>query len=302
MQILSVAVGSVGLLRVLVIAAQPVHDGFGTSDHWLWEIRDEQLLEAAEVDAAIVLAADMSGSINQVEAALQRESYAAALESAAVLKAIKEGLHGKIAVTFFEWSSRGSAITRVDWSILSDADDASVIAEAIRKKSEQRLGPHGAKTSISYAIDASVDAFDKLPVSTARRIIDISGDGTNNDGSSLEDSRGRALQKAIIINGLPIGAEVENGETIAQYYERHVIGGPGSFVIPADSSAEFQWAIINKLIREVSSIPDEERSWNERAVRQDGPTITYNYGDSALFSPIGPETPRCLKGKSALSP
>ncbi|WP_168992062.1 MULTISPECIES: DUF1194 domain-containing protein [Mesorhizobium] len=167
----------------------------------------------------------------------------------------------KIAVTFVEWSSFGSLETRLDWSILADANDASVIAEAIRKKSErQGPGPHGAKTSISYAIDASVDAFDKLLAPTSRRVIDISGDGTNNDGSSLEDSRQRALQKAIVINGLPIGTEVENGETTTEYYERHVIGGPGSFVIPADSFAEFQWAIVNKLIREVGSIPGETRS------------------------------------------
>ncbi|UVK54800.1 DUF1194 domain-containing protein [Mesorhizobium sp. AR02] len=202
----------------------------------------------------------MSGSINQTEAALQREGYAAALESASVLQVIKEGLHGRIAVTFLEWSSSGYLKTRLDWTVLSDANDASAIAEAIRKKSESRgLDPHGAKTSISYAIDASVDAFDKLPVTTSRRVIDISGDGTNNNGPSLEDSRQRALQKAIIINGLPIGAEIEDGETIAEYYERHVIGGPGSFIIPANSPAEFQWAI-RKLIREVSSISDKRHS------------------------------------------
>ena len=246
-----------------MIGDQPVQGDFTINGICTCDVREKFVVEdtTAEVDVAIVLAADMSGSINQIEAALQRESYAAALESATVLKAIKKGVHRKIAVTFVEWSSFGSLETRLDWTILSDANDASVVAEAIRKKSERRrLGPHGSKTSISYAIDASVDAFDKLLVTSSRRVIDISGDGANNDGSSVEDSRRRALQKAIVINGLPIGSDVENGETITEYYERHVIGGPGSFVIPADSAAEFQWAIMYKLIREVGSASGKTHS------------------------------------------
>ncbi|MBM2713513.1 DUF1194 domain-containing protein [Mesorhizobium caraganae] len=253
---LSFAAFGAGLLRILLTVFQTVHCNSHTNCLCPREVGDNVLLEDPinEVDVAIVLAADMSGSINQIEAKLQRESYAAALESATVLKVIKEGMHGKIAVTFVEWSSRGSLETRVGWTILSDANDAAAIAEALRKNSERlRSGPHGSKTSISYAIDASVDAFDKLPVPTLRRIIDISGDGSNNDGSSVEDSRQRALRKGIVINGLPIGADVENGETTTEYYERHVIGGPGSFVIPADSAAAFQSAIIKKLIREMSS-------------------------------------------------
>ncbi|RWB14351.1 MAG: DUF1194 domain-containing protein [Mesorhizobium sp.] len=207
-----------------------------------------------DLDVAIVLAADMSGSISQAEAALEREGYASALESADVLEAIKEAPHGKVAVTYLEWSSSGSSETRLAWTVLSNANDASFIAAAIRKKSERkRSGPHGSKTSISYAIDVSVEALDKLPVRASRRIIDISGDGTNNDGSPIEDSRRRALQKSIVINGLPIGHDVENGETIPEYYERHVIGGPGSFMVTANSAAEFQRAITYKLARELAS-------------------------------------------------
>ncbi|MER9952890.1 DUF1194 domain-containing protein [Mesorhizobium sp. M0047] len=117
---------------------------------------------ADEVDVAIVLAADMSGSINQSEAALEREGYASALESTDVLEVIKEGPQGKVAVTYLEWSSAGTSETRLDWAILSDAHDASFIAGAIRDDSERKhSGPHGSKTSISYAIDVSVDAFDK---------------------------------------------------------------------------------------------------------------------------------------------
>ncbi|MFB9984513.1 DUF1194 domain-containing protein [Mesorhizobium kowhaii] len=220
----------------------------------LTQIQDKSPFD--EVDVAIVLAADMSGSINETEAALQRENYAAALEADNVLRAVKKGMHGRIAVTFVEWSSFGSLKTRIGWTVLSDASDASLIAAAIRKTPDwQGPDPHGAKTSISFAIDASVGALERLPYPALRRIIDISGDGANNDGSSLEDSRQRALQKEITINGLPIGDEVENGETTTEYYELHVIGGPGSFVIPAGSLAEFQWAIINKLVKEVSSIP-----------------------------------------------
>src|SRR5207245_1640403 len=154
---------------------------------------------------------------------------------------------GKIAVSYLEWSSAGSTENRLNSAILTDAKDASFIAELIRRKSErERPGPHGLKTSISYAIDMSVDAFDKLPVRASRKVIDISGDGTNNDGPPVEDSRRRALQKAIVINGLPIGYDVENGETIPEYYERHVIGGPGSFMVTANSAAEFRRAITYK--------------------------------------------------------
>ncbi|RWO85970.1 MAG: DUF1194 domain-containing protein [Mesorhizobium sp.] len=135
MQVLSFTVLSAGLLRMLLIADQPVQGNSFTTDLCPCEIRGKTLLDdrVDVVDVAIVLAADMSGSINQIEATLQRESYAAALESSTVLKVIKEGMHGKIAVTFVEWSSRGSLKTRLDWTVLSDANDASAIAEAIRK-------------------------------------------------------------------------------------------------------------------------------------------------------------------------
>src|SRR5439155_9232240 len=242
---------------VLTIIGQPALDGSHPEELCPCEIHGKWALtlSAAEVDVAIVLAADMSGSINQSEAALEREGYASALESADVLEVIKEGAQGKVAVTYLEWSSSGSSETRLDWAILTDAKDASLIAEVIRRKSErERAGPHGEKTSISYAIDVSVDAFDKLPVRASRRMIDISGDGTNNDGPPIEDSRRRALQKAIVINGLPIGYDVENGETIPEYYERHVIGGPGSFMVTANSAAEFRRAITYKLARELASI------------------------------------------------
>ena len=257
MQSLS-AVFGIGLLSaVLTIVGQPAPDGSHAEKLCPCEIHGKWPLTSSvdEVDVAIVLAADMSGSINQSEAALEREGYASALESADVLEVIKEGAQGKVAVTYLEWSSSGSSETRLDWAILTDAKDASLIAEVIRRKSErERAGPHGEKTSISYAIDVSVDAFDKLPVRASRRMIDISGDGTNNDGPPIEDSRRRALQKAIVINGLPIGYDVENGETIPEYYERHVIGGPGSFMVTANSAAEFRRAITYKLARELASI------------------------------------------------
>lgn len=207
MQSLS-AVFGVGLFSaVLTIVGQPAPDGSHAEKlcpcgiHGNWPLTPS----VDEVDVAIVLAADMSSSINQSEAALEREDYASALESADVLEVIKEGAQGKVAVTYLEWSSSCSSETRLDWAILSDAKDASFIAQAIRKKSErQRAGPHGSKTSISYAIDVSAAAFDKLPVRASRRVIDISGDGTNNDGPRVEDSRRRAVQKAIVMNGLPI--------------------------------------------------------------------------------------------------
>ncbi|TIX44665.1 MAG: DUF1194 domain-containing protein, partial [Mesorhizobium sp.] len=176
MQVLSISALIAGLLRIVLISVQYIHanpyaNGLSPRENSEKVVFDDPI---NEVDVAIVLAADMSGSINHIEAKLQRESYAAALESATVLNVIKEGMHGKIAVTFVEWSSRGSSETRVGWTILSNAKDAAVIAEALRKKSERRRsGPHGSNTSISYAIDASVDAFDKLPVPTLRRIIDI---------------------------------------------------------------------------------------------------------------------------------
>ncbi|MER9586969.1 DUF1194 domain-containing protein [Mesorhizobium sp. M0276] len=262
MQPLSAVLGMGLLSTVPLIVGQPAPGVSHVEKPCPCETHEKWLLmpSADEVDVAIVLAADMSGSINQSEAALEREGYASALESTDVLEVIKEGPQGKVAVTYLEWSSAGTSETRLDWAILSDAHDASFIAGAIRDDSERKhSGPHGSKTSISYAIDVSVDAFDKLPARASRRIIDISGDGTNNDGFPVEDSRRRALQKAIVINGLPIGHDVENGETIPEYYERHVIGGPGSFMVTANSAAEFRQAITYKLAREVAFLSSGAR-------------------------------------------
>jgi hypothetical protein len=259
---------SVVLWRILVIGDQPVQGDSTINGICTCDVREKFVVEdtTAEVDVAIVIAADMSGSINQIEAALQRESYAAALESATVLKAIKKGVHRKIAVTFVEWSSFGpwklgwtgpSSLTQRmhPWSLKQSGKSRKGDA-SVRTVPKHRF--HTPSTHLWMPLTSSLS-----PVhagSSISRVTDISGDGANNDGSSVEDSRRRALQKAIVINGLPIGSDVENGETITEYYERHVIGGPGSFVIPADSAAEFQWAIMYKLIREVASASGKTHS------------------------------------------
>jgi hypothetical protein len=211
------------------------------------------------VDLELALAIDVSGSVDPEEAALQRDGYLKAFADPRVLRAIAGGERKRIAVTYFEWASFNYQRLVVDWTVISD--DASA-ADFVKKLSAVPISTER-WTSISGAIDFAMKRFAASPHKGTRRIIDISGDGRNNNGRDLADARGEALAQGIIINGLPIvndrptrwGTPPERDLDL--YYRDHVIGGPGSFYIVADGFNAFANAIRTKLVREISGAPGD---------------------------------------------
>ena len=206
------------------------------------------------VDLELVLAIDVSGSVDPEEAALQRDGYLKALVDPQVLRAISGGERKRIAITYFEWASATYQRLVVDWMVIGDeaSADAFIKKLAAAPISTERW------TSISGAVDFAMQRFAASPYRGARRIIDISGDGRNNNGRSLADARAEALAQGIIINGLPIvndrptrwGTPAERDLDL--YYRDHVIGGPGSFYIVAEGFESFANAIRTKLVREIA--------------------------------------------------
>ncbi|PWK68535.1 DUF1194 domain-containing protein [Aminobacter sp. AP02] len=207
------------------------------------------------VDVAIVLAADVSASMTEEELEFQRIGYAEALRSIDVLTAIRTGYAGRIAVTYVEWSGNGSARVVVNWTVIDNSTSVAEVAETIRSFTSipSRRGG-GARTSISHALRFGVAQFSKLPWAATRHVIDISGDGINNDGGPVEAARDLALDAGIAINGLPIGNDSNSGEPISAYYARAVIGGENAFIEPAASIRDFQIALQRKLQREIANL------------------------------------------------
>lgn len=218
---------------------------------------------AVAVDLELVLAVDASRSVDAEEAHLQRQGYIAALTDPRVVKAIQSGTTGRIAVLYFEWASEFYQRIVVDWTVISDEASARAVADALAVapyRSERR-------TSISGAIRFASGLFGQS-YRGERRVIDISGDGRNNAGPPIETARAEALARDITINGLPILNDKPkfNGfggygldPHLDRYYQESVVGGPGSFVIPADDFQSFDRAILSKLIREVAAAPIDGR-------------------------------------------
>ncbi len=204
---------------------------------------------AEQVDLQLVLAVDASGSVSQRRFDLQRDGYATAFRNIQVLRAILSGVNQSIAVTMFQWTGPGMHRPVVPWMIIKDEVTAGAVADAIAASQRQL---YGGGTSISGAIDFSMGLFPLSPHEGLRRVIDISGDGSNNNGRSLIAARDDAIKAGVTINGLPI-LSVEPG--LDTYFERFVIGGEGAFVIPARNYEQFADAIVKKLIAEIAAIP-----------------------------------------------
>lgn len=210
------------------------------------------------VDLELVLAIDVSGSVDPEEAALQRDGYIKALTDPRVLLAISSGERKRIAVTYFEWASTHYQRLVVDWSVLSDQASAEAFVKTLAAApiSTERW------TSISGAVDFAMGRFAVSPYRGSRRIIDISGDGRNNNGRPLSEARSDALERGVVINGLPIvndrptrwGTPPERD--LDAYYRDFVIGGPGSFYIVAEGFDSFAAAIRSKLVREIAATRD----------------------------------------------
>ncbi len=223
-------------------------------------------LQAQElpVDLELVLAVDTSRSIDFHEAELQRQGYVAALRDPQVIAAIRSGVFGRIAVTYLEWSGLGRGDVIVDWATISDAASARAFAQALA----QRPLASGRRTSISHAITTAMRLFDGNGFDGTRRVIDISGDGPNNQGLLVTAARDMAVADGITINGLPIINDRPSPfgwphlPDLDLYFVNCVIGGPASFIIVAEGFEAFAAAIRSKLILEIAGhrpIPPEDR-------------------------------------------
>ncbi len=208
-----------------------------------------QPARAEQVDLLLVLAVDASGSVSQRRFDLQRDGYAAAFRNIQVLRAILSGQHQAIAVTMFQWTGAFLQRPVVPWMIIKDEVTAEEVAKAIAA-TERQL--YGGGTSISGAIDYGMALFPKSPHQGDRRVIDVSGDGSNNSGRSPVAARDDAVRQGATINGLPI-LSVEPG--LDSYFERFVIGGDGAFMVTARNYETFADAIVKKLIAEIASLP-----------------------------------------------
>jgi hypothetical protein len=220
---------------------------------------------AETVDLLLVLAADVSRSIDDGEFSLQRRGYAAALSDPRVLKAISGGPNRAIAVTFVEWSGADEQKTVIDWTVIRDGEDAAVIAAQILTAPRSFL----ARTSISAAIDYSMDRIAGAPPLAERRVIDISGDGTSNAGRSVADARDEAVSKGVTINGLAIiNTQASPGFTshtqppggLPEYYRQNVIGGAGAFLLVVENFETFADAMTRKLVNEIAGLPAGRRT------------------------------------------
>ena len=227
------------------------------------------------VDVELVLAVDVSYSMDMDELAIQREGYAQAIVSREFLQALKAMPNGKISVTYFEWAASSDQKIIIPWRVIDGPETADAVAEEILKTPIRRAS----RTSISGAIYFAMPLFDENPYRGLRRVIDISGDGANNNGSPVTIARDIALSKGITINGLPIMVKEPSYSTmdienLDFYYEDCVIGGPGAFVVSIKDRDKFKEAIRTKLLLEVAGrtperpvVPVAEKTVVEREPR-----------------------------------
>jgi hypothetical protein len=218
-------------------------------------------VRATEVDLELILAVDISGSIDIEEARLQREGYMQALRHPRILEAIAHGALGRIAVAYVEWAGDHHQQLLVDWQMIAGPEDADRFAAA--------LGAAPVRTemwtSISAALDFSVALFAENGFDGRRRVIDVSGDGYNNRGRWVPDARDDAVAAGIVINGLPIINDRPSPwgtmppRDLDRYYQENVIGGPGAFYVVADSFTDFARAVRSKLLREIAGLPGPVR-------------------------------------------
>jgi hypothetical protein len=212
------------------------------------------------VDVELVIAVDVSYSMDMDELAVQREGYAQAIVSKEFLQALKSLSIGKISVTYFEWAASSDQKVIIPWRVIDGPETADAVADEIMKTPIRRAS----RTSISGAIYFAMPLFEANPYRGLRRVIDISGDGPNNNGLPVVGARDIALAKGITINGLPImvkepSLSTMDIENLDWYYEDCVIGGPGSFVVPIKDREKFKEAIRTKLLLEVAGRTPERR-------------------------------------------
>jgi hypothetical protein len=232
---------------------------------------------ATPVDVELVLAVDVSYSMDPDEQALQREGYITALTSREFMQALKQGINGKVSVTYFEWAGAQDQKIIVPWRLVDGPESADAVAAEIARAPYRRAS----RTSISGALAFAMPLFEGSGYRGLRRVIDVSGDGVNNNGLPVTLVRDEVLAKGITINGLPIMLKRPNlgGMDIEEldiYYEDCVIGGPGAFVIAIKDREKFKEAIRTKLLLEVAGRAPERRIMPASA---DKPRISCTIGE-----------------------
>ena len=220
---------------------------------------------AEQVDLLLVLASDVSRSIDQPKFQLQREGYAAAIADKRVLEAITGGRNRRIAVAFVEWSGVSSQKVLIDWTVIDGPDAAKKFGDQLVELPRS----FAERTSIAGGIDFAMGVLKNAPYEAPRRTIDVSGDGTNNSGRDVTLARDEAVGQGVTINGLvilsdrPMAWNPEHTNPpggLANYYRNNVIGGPGAFVIVAEDFNSFGQAIVKKLIAEIAELTPAQAS------------------------------------------
>src|SRR5262245_29552541 len=209
----------------------------------------------AEVDVAVVFAVDFSSSIDPETADLQRMGHAAALTSPEIVAAIAHNYLGCISVAYFEWSSPGRARVVLPWTTICGIEDAEAAARSISKNGDTGFNRKArAGTSVSSAIDVGSLLLDQFPGKADRKVIDISGNGENNDGLLVGPSRLNAIAKGYTINAIAIPEKGEKPDhRLASYFADNVIGGPFAFVMTTTGPSDYTAALRRKLVTEISS-------------------------------------------------
>jgi hypothetical protein len=214
-------------------------------------------LAGEPVDLLLVLASDVSRSVDAAKFKLQREGYIAAISNPRVLEVIRSGPHGRIGICFVEWSGVGAQKVVIDWMLI----DGVKAAQEFTSQLDEAQRSFADRTSISGGIDFAMAQLERAPFQSARRTIDVSGDGTNNSGRDVTAARDDAVAQGVTINGLVILSEQPlswNADHtnppggLEAYYRNNVIGGPNAFVLVAENFNTFGQAILNKLIAEVA--------------------------------------------------
>ncbi|HXE70210.1 MAG TPA: DUF1194 domain-containing protein [Hyphomicrobiaceae bacterium] len=215
------------------------------------------------VDLQLVLAVDVSGSVSEARFELQKRGYVAAFRNPRLLQAIQSGSQQGIAVTMLQWTGPVLQVQVVPWRLISTEASMRALADAIEAVPRQLFG---GGTSISGAIDYAMSLLAATEAKSARRVIDISGDGTNNRGRPVTEARDDAVKAGVSINGLPILAL---DPELDQYYLHNVIGGPGAFVVAATSYETFADAILKKLVTEIAVVtPRPSKRWTKLMSRR----------------------------------
>jgi hypothetical protein len=221
--------------------------------------RQPAAAEDDQVDLLLVLAVDISRSVDEKKFRLQRDGYAAAIVDPRVVRAMQAGAFGRIAICYMEWASDQDQKVIVEWTRVGSEGEAKGIADRIRDAPRSFMG----RTAIGAAIDYSMHLLSRSPFGAPRQIIDVSGDGTNNSGRDVTIARDAAIERGVIINGLVILSEIPLPTNpmhthppggLTAYYENNVIGGPGAFVLEAQNFESFGLLLIQKLIKEIAGL------------------------------------------------